>query len=1094
MDSRLFCSRGSEGWLSDISEGILQDSLFVFRLVFLKSRTYFRLLLHQIESDLLNQIFMLMKGLIPLALLVGSLSAGEIDFNRDVRPILSDTCFKCHGPGEAEGDLRLDDREDALDAGVLSPGDVTKSEVVKRLKSTDPEELMPPPDAHKTLTAEQIEILETWIAEGAIYDDHWSFVPPKREAGVQALDHFINKRLAEAELKALPAAALRTQIRRVTLDLTGLPPTPTEVEAFLADKSHESYGKVVDRLLSSEAYGERMALAWMDAARYGDTSVMHADGPRDMWPWRDWVIKAYNDNMPFNQFTVEQVAGDLLPDATVSQKVASGFNRNHATSDEGGAFPEELRVEYVADRVQTTANVWMGLTMECAQCHDHKYDPISQREYYQFFAFFNNTSDPGMQTRNGNQAPVVTVLDKDVTKHFDMLKKEIEATDIEVDAHQGKVAATPEYLAWLEDASAEALKGKAGKQPGGLIHWFPIDASAKDFRDELSGSSAVSEKGKFEVSDRDGAKALKLNGATQFKFDAEVDLEFDRPFSMAGWIKPGGKASGAILSKMDDKAAYRGFDFWMEGGRIGTHIVNKWQSNALKVVSAEVLKPNTWQHVVLTYDGSHKAAGVKIYIDGKLASNQVTSDTLSASIVTNQPLRIGGRSTSSTWKGELDDLRIYSRALAEGEIASVAQGDPVESILATPAEQRQESDKKVLLARYLGTEDKVYQKLLAERQKFVKQRTDLKRNPTTSMIMQDNPPNKMRLTYILDRGAYDSPKKDAVIKPGVPKALPPLPKNAPLNRLSLAKWLTQPEHPLTARVAVNRYWMMLFGEGLVRSVGDFGAQGSPPTHPELIDWLAVDFVESGWDVKRMIKQMVTSKVYRRSSRLESIHREKDFENELLARAPRFRLQGEFIRDQALAVSGLLNPTVAGPGVKPYQPANIWNEVSLNGGLRYPQDKGEKLYRRSMYTYWKRSSPMPNMLIFDSPSREKCVIQRQRTNTPLQALVTLNDPQFLEAGRALAQRLIKSGDSEAAKRIDLGYRLATSRPATAREIEILSKLFETNLKRFREDPAAAKDFLAVGESPRDESIDAIEHAAWMVIAQTILNLDESLTRN
>ena len=1039
-------------------------------------------------------ISIVMKGPLSLVFIASCLSAGAVDFNRDVRPILSDTCFKCHGPGEAEGDLRLDDREDALDAGVLSPGDVAKSEVVKRLKTDDPEELMPPPDANKTLTAEQIQILETWIAEGAVYDDHWSFVPPKSDAGVKTLDHFIDKRLAEADLNPLPEADRRTQIRRVTLDLTGLPPTPEEVEAFLADKSPEAYGKLVERLLNSESYGERMALAWMDAARYGDTSVMHADGPRDMWPWRDWVIKAYNSNMPFNQFTIEQVAGDLLPNASVSQKVASGFNRNHATSDEGGAFAEELRVEYVADRVQTTANVWMGLTMECAQCHDHKYDPISQSEYYEFFAFFNNTSDPGMQTRNGNQAPFVEVRDEDRMKQLAELVKHIEGAEKQVEEHRGKVEGTPEFRNWLDRKSAEASKGKEGKHPSGLIHWFPIDAAAQDFRDGLSGAIAMSEKGQFDVSDREDSKALKLNGRTQFKFQTGVDVEFDRPFTMAGWIKPSGKSSGAILSKMDEKAAYRGFDLWMEGGRIGTHIVNTWESNALKVVSSEVLKPDTWQHVVLTYDGSHKAAGVKIYIDGKLSKNQVQADTLSATIATSQPLRIGSRSTSANWKGEVDDLRIYGRALPEGEIVSVAQGDPVESILATPADKRQESDKKVLLACYLGTEDKIYKKLVAERQKFVKQRSDLDRKPVTSMIMQDNPPNKMRMTYILDRGAYDSPKKDKVINPGVPKALPALPKDAPPNRLSLAQWLTNPDHPLTARVAVNRYWMILFGEGLVRSVGDFGAQGTAPTHPELIDWLAVDFIESGWDVKRMIKQMVTSKAYRRSSRVESLHREKDLENELLARAPRFRLQGEFIRDHALAVSGLLNPEVGGTGVKPYQPANIWNEVSLNGGLRYRQDKGEKLYRRSMYTYWKRSSPMPNMLIFDSPSREKCVIQRQRTNTPLQALVTLNDPQFLEAGRALAQRLIKSGDDEASKRIDLGYRLATARPAKTKEIEILTKLFEKNLARFRGNPAAAKEFLAVGESPRDESIDPAEHAAWMVIAQTIMNLDESLTRN
>lgn len=1035
-----------------------------------------------------------MKGLLPAAFLVGSLSAGTIDFNRDVRPILSDTCFKCHGPGETKGDLRLDDREDALDAGVLSPGDVARSEIVKRLKSHDPEELMPPPEANKTLTPKQIQTLETWIAEGAEYDDHWSLVPPQRDAGVKSLDHFIDKRIKEAGLESQPEADRRTQIRRVTLDLTGLPPTPEEVEDFMADKSPDAYEKLVDRLLASDAYGERMAVAWMDAARYGDTSVMHADGPRDMWPWRDWVIKAYNSNMPFDQFTVEQIAGDLIPEATVSQKVASGFNRNHATSDEGGAFAEELRVEYVADRVQTTANVWMGLTMECAQCHDHKYDPISQKEYYQFFAFFNNTTDPGMQTRNGNQAPVVEVPDEERMKRLAELHQQLTASDEKIEGYRNLVARSPEFQKWVAKKSEEARKDGSTKQPDGLIHWFPINEAANDFRDEITGSAAVAEKGKFEVSDRGKSKALKLNGRTQFKFDTSVNVEFDRPFSITGWVKPNGNAAGAILSKMDDKAGFRGFDLWMEGGKIGTHIVNTWQSNALKVVTKEMLKPNQWQHVVLTYDGTHKASGVKIFIDGKLATNQVQADTLRATIKTSQPLRIGGRSTSSIWKGEVDDLRLYGRALRQDELAAAGGGDPVQNILATPAKDRKPADQQILLARYLGSQDKTYKNLVSAKQKLEKQRADLDRKPVTSMIMQDNPPDKMRRTYVLDRGAYDSPKKDEVIMPAVPKALPAMPEGAPANRLGLAKWLTQPAHPLTARVAVNRYWMMLFGEGLVRSVGDFGAQSTPPTHPELLDWLAVDFVESGWNVKRMLKQIVMSKTYRKSSKIESMHREKDSENELLARAPRFRLQGEFIRDHALAVSGLLNPEIGGPGVKPYQPANIWNEVSLNGGLRYRQDKGDKLYRRSMYTYWKRSSPMPNMLIFDSPSREKCVIQRQRTNTPLQALVTLNDPQFLEAARAFAERLLKSDKGSTADRIDLAYRYATARPASGREVEILTALYQKNLERFKAAPETAKEFLMVGESPRDDSLDAPEHAAWMVVAQTIMNLDESLTRN
>ncbi|MEM7013733.1 MAG: DUF1553 domain-containing protein, partial [Verrucomicrobiota bacterium] len=480
-------------------------------------------------------------------------------------------------------------------------------------------------------------------------------------------------------------------------------------------------------------------------------------------------------------------------------------------------------------------------------------------------------------------------------------------------------------------------------------------------------------------------------------------------------------------------------------------------------------------------------------IDGKLSENSIEANTLNATIATKQPFRIGSRSTGANWRGEVDDLRIYNRVIPEGELVAVKGGDPIQGLLAKPADQRSANDNEVLLTHYLGKEDKKYKQLTDAHSKIVKERSDLDQKPATSMIMGDLPEDRMRMTYILERGAYDSPKEDEVIQPGVPAALPPLPADSPPNRLGLAQWLTMPEHPLTARVAVNRYWMYFFGEGLVRTPGDFGAQGVLPTHPQLLDWLAADFVESGWDVKRMVKQLVMSKTYRQNSRIESIHRIKDPQNELLSRSPRFRLQGEFIRDHALSVSGLLVKDVGGPGVKPYQPPNIWNEVSLNKNLRYVQDKGEKLYRRSMYNYWRRSSPLPNMLIFDVPSREKCTIQRPRTNTPLQALVTLNDPQFVEAGRIFAQRLIKEGGSDAAKRIDLGYQLATSRGATEREQEILQQLLADQKERFTANPEAAKQYLGVGESGRDESIDVIEHAAWMVVAQTILNLDESLTR-
>ncbi|WP_372894643.1 DUF1553 domain-containing protein [Stieleria sp.] len=1041
-------------------------------------------------------------SIVPILLLVciGGVSAAEIDFNRDIRPILSDNCFLCHGPSEStrEADLRLDVRQSAIDSGMLVAGQPEDSEVIARVFSEDADSLMPPPDSNKRLTDTQRNLLKQWVAQGATYQEHWAFVPPRKAPGVDAanpVDHFIGQRLHEHGLTFSPPADLRTLIRRVSLDLTGMAPTPEQVEQFLADADSLgidlAYEALVDRLLASEDYGERMTLAWLDAARYGDTSVMHADGPRDMWPWRDWVINAYNANMPFDQFTIEQLAGDLIPDATVDQKVASGFNRNHATSDEGGAFAEELRVEYVVDRVQTTSTVWMALTMECAQCHDHKYDPISQAEYYQFYAYFNNTADPGMQTRQGNQSPVVDVYDERHQARLAELQAEIDSKKKQLESHQRQ--ADPQFVTWAEQETAKyASDDPSTKKLSGIAHWFPLDEpDGSQLKNETTGAVAVLEQGKFQTSDREGSKALKLNGQTQFACSENPpQLESDQPFTMAAWIKFDGKSGGAVFSRMDVADNYRGYDMWIQGTSVGTHIIHSWSDNAVKVVSKDALKTDTWQHVVITYDGSQKAAGVKIYIDGKLSANQVEADSLAGTLQTDVPFKIGSRSNGANWKGEVDDIRIYSFALSESEVP-LAKDDVVGGILATAAEERSEAQWAALRNVYFS-QDADFQSLRKSLAATAKQHADLAAKKTTSMIMSDNPADKMRMTFVLDRGQYDSPKKDSPVSPGVPAALPPLAEDAAPNRLGLARWLTAPDHPLTARVAVNRYWTMLFGNGLVRTISDFGAQGMPPTHPQLLDWLAVDFVESGWDVKRMLRQLVLSRTYRQSSRREPVHAEQDPENLLLARSPRFRLQGELIRDQALAVGGLLTRQVGGPGVKPYQPVNIWNEVSLNGGLRYSQDKGEKLYRKSMYTYWKRSAPMPNMMIFDAPSREKCVVARARTNTPLQALVTLNDPQFVEAARALARRLIQS-ESDDRKRIDLAYRLTTARPASERETSVLLDILADQHARFTADPESANQFLSVGELPRDESIDAIRHAAWTVIAQMILNLDETLTR-
>ena len=1038
---------------------------------------------------------------------LNSSSFGAVEFNRDIRPILSGKCFECHGPdsNHRKAGLRLDNREGAVadNDGVkaIDPENLEESEMLYRIVSDDPEDIMPPPESKKILSDKEKALITEWIKSGGTYQDHWAFeniqgkVPPKLDSDFKIqnpIDAFIHDRIKGSGLSPMPEASKETLIRRVKFDLTGLPPTKLEVDQFLSDKSPKAYENLVDRIFKSEAYGERMALAWMDAARYGDSSVMHADGPRFMWPWRDWVINAYNSNMPFNQFTVEQIAGDLLPNSTVDQKIASGFNRNHATSDEGGAIAEELRVEYVVDRVKTTSNVWMGLTMECSQCHDHKYDPITQKEYFQMFAYFNNTTDPGMQTRNGNQAPVVNVPDKKKAAKIEELTKRIEYEDNKIEGYKRSVI--PQYVNWLRDA--EKNVDDSVLDPAGIKHYFPLNETSGESINAEIGGGIGKLSGKLMAVKRGEESGLTFDGKTSFSFSNWADLEKSSQFTFAAWLKLPADGSGAILARLDDANKYRGYDFWLQNRSIGTHIVSSWPDNALKVVSAKQLEVNKWQHVVVTYDGSSKASGIKIYIDGKLVGNKVEQDSLKDSIITNTPFKIGSRSSSSFFKGDLDELRIYDKALSENDIKNIG-GDPIKSILAINKKERSKEQKMTLLNYYLKNNDEEYKRLASIRAELNKKKAGLSvDSKLTSMIMQDNPESKKRVTYILNRGQYDQPIKEgenAVINPGVPSILPKLSDDAPANRLGFAKWLTDPSHPLTARVAVNRYWAMFFGRGIVKTPDDFGNQGSPPTHPELLDWLANDFVKNGWNIKRTISQIVTSATYRQESRILPIAERNDPENILLSRSPRFRLQGEFIRDAALSFSGLLVDSVGGASVKPYQPANIWNEVSLNGGLRYKRDSGDNLYRRSIYTYWKRSAPMPNMIIFDAPTREKCMIQRPVTNTPLQALVVLNDPQFVEAARAFAQKIIIKGGKDDISRINYGFKIVLSRDATEEELSVIKNVLKNQITSFGSDKEKAKKFLSVGEFKRDESLDLVEHASWSVIAQILLNMDETLTR-
>lgn len=1036
-----------------------------------------------------------------------------IKFNRDVRPIFSSKCFQCHGPSEKDrkAKLRFDLKESAFadrdGVRAVVAGKLDASELWSRINAKSKDEVMPPPKSKKELTTDEIAILGKWIEQGAKWEGHWSFLtvnktaPPKVKKGSwiqNDIDRFVLAKLEIAGLVPSVEADKRTLVRRLTFDLTGLPPTPEEVNAFLADKSAKAYEKLVDRLLATEAYAERMTLVWMDAARYGDTSVFHDDGPRTMWPWRDWVLRAYRDNMPFDRFTIEQLAGDLMPEATVQQKIASGFNRNHATTDEGGAIAEEFRVEYVVDRVKTTGNVWMGLTLECAQCHEHKYDPISQEEYYQFFAFYNNNSDPGMQTRKGNQAPVVNVTNPDNEKKVTSIEDKKKELGKKLDARK-KEAKKP-FDQWSDEQFLEVAEKGAKKpiEPSGLIAHLPLDSFEKNLTSDLvrkKGENRLHGRAKSTSTAKFGG-GLKIEGNGFVEVKDFGNLEWNRPFSYGCWVRaPNGNQNGCVFGKMDKANNYRGYDLWLQNGFPGAHIINRWQNNAVKVVAKKRIAAKQWQHVFVTYNGTGSAAGTSVYLNGEKQAHNVEADGLNATIVTDKPLRLGRRFNSASANGiEIDDVRFYDRELTGVEVKALAGSDSIGPLLAIAPTERTDTQTKILFEYYLNSLDEPYKGLVDQRRKLDGELASLnKSSGVNSMIMADNPTNRMRKTYLLTRGNYSSPEKSKEIIPETPKFLPPMAKDLPKSRLGMAKWLVGPKHPLTSRVTANRHWQTFFGRGIVDSPNDFGSQGSWPTHPELLDWLAADLRDNGWNVKRSIKQMLMSATYRQSSVISADHLDKDPQNRLLARAPRFRLMGEFVRDNALAVAGLLVAKFGGAGVKPYQPPGLWNEVSLNGGLRFSRDKGEKLYRRSLYTYWKRSSPQPALMAFDTPTREKCVLQRQRTNTPMQALVTLNDEQFVEAARHFARRILKSNRKDFTTRLNYAFELATARPADELRHSVLKAAHDEHHAIFQKEPDRATKLLAVGESKRDESLKAPKHAAWTIVAGMILNLDETINR-
>jgi hypothetical protein len=1037
-------------------------------------------------------------------MLVGSDSsrADEISFNRDIRPILSDKCFYCHGPDEHNraADLRLDtfagataDRDGSF---AIKPGSLEASLLWERVNSDDADVRMPPPESHKSLSKREAKLLGEWIESGAEYEGHWSFTAPEKSEvppvldrfGQSPIDAFVYRRMREVGLEPADRASKEILVRRVTFDLTGLPPTLAEVDAFLNDESLNAYEKLVDRLLSSNRFGERMALDWMDAARYGDTSVFHADGPRDMWVWRDWVIDAYNKNLPYNEFTRQQIAGDMVEGATWKEQVATGFLRNNASTDEGGLIDEEYRVEYAVDRVKTTSMVFLGLSMECAQCHDHKYDPIPQKDYYRFFAYFNQSADPGRQTRNGNQAPIVDVPDEMKLAKIPGIETQLAATRAELTSL--RESAEPRFVKWLDEM--ETRPNKSQQLPGGLVAHLALDENKGSDAANAVGSNNGSVKGKPNWG------AGKVNGA--FHTDAGTfidagdigDFESTQAFSYGCWFKADGRIVGAPIARMHDGDGHRGYDIHLSGDRLEMHLIHNWPGNALKVSAPAPMKSKTWHHAFVTYDGSGKPEGVKMYLDGKRLTKVdfPTNNLKSETVRTKKSFSIGRRTSGSQFTGWVDDVRIYERQLSDSEVGQLAGIDTIAPLLAIARDKRTPAQAQQLRDHYLNTMDKPFIETSGKLARLELQQADLKKPKSTVMVMRDLP--KGRMTYVLKRGMYDAPDKESPVEPTTPSFLPSL-EGQPKNRLGLANWLVDRSNPLTARVTVNRFWKMFFGTGIVKTVEEFGMQGEWPSHPELLDWLAVDFQENGWDAKRLIKMMLMSETYKQSSRSTAKQLEIDPENRFLSHGPRFRLQGEFVRDQALALSGLLVPTIGGPGVKPYQPDGLWNEVSLDKGLRFKRDNGDKLYRRSMYIYWKRSAPHPVMTIFDAPTREKCSVRRNTTNTPLQALVMMNDPQFLEASRFLAERILKEGGVTEDSRLEFAYRTVTGRKPTAQTIEVLRTALGKELGAFAKDKDRANKLLMIGEKQRDQSLDVVRHAAWTMLSSMLLNLDASVTR-
>ncbi|TXG38372.1 DUF1553 domain-containing protein [Seonamhaeicola maritimus] len=1042
---------------------------------------------------------------------------GTVDFNYHIKPILSDKCFACHGPDvdNQKSDLRLDTPEHAYMAlgddkiHAIVPGKPGKSHLIDRILSSDSETVMPPPDFNLTLTDEEKALLIKWVYQGAEYKPHWSFIKPEKSKLSDTkhkiwtkndIDNYVAANLDRHNLEPSEVASKETLIRRLSFDLTGLPPTIEQMESFANDASDDAYENLVDELLSSSAYGERMAADWMDVARYADSDGYLDDKHRDFSPYRDWVIKAFNQNMSYEEFVTKQLAGDLIPNANVETVLPTAFNRLHKKNSEAGIVFEEFRAEYVADRTATMSKAFLGLTVECARCHDHKYDPISQKDHFKLAAFFNSTNEIGTAVYGPDQTPGPSLLltNKEQQQIIDFLEGDIDDSSKKLADIMEE--GTAYFENWLKTSNAIIYKSISDEIRKSLTALYNFDK----FKPQGKNTYLIPAKNNIEaarakepvIKEGQEGKGLFLNDFTSFNLPKKVGY-FDHtdPFSVSISIFPNKVYEDAMVFNHceDIRNGYKGYSLHLEDNHLKFIMAFSWPSNAIQITSKEPIKEKEWANITISYDGSGTAEGLHLFKDGDEIPVNIDMDHLYKSMLFKWNIhtygfhgfRIGRRDGMRSFvNGGIDNLKIFNKELSAIEVKFLEDKNEVKNILV----QKETDKNRALLADYyfvnVNNSTKEEKENLQQLKKKLTAHVD---SIPEIMVLGDLP--EPRPTFVLDRGQYDSPTEEVFA--GVPDAILPFDKNLPKNRLGLTKWLFDKEHPLTARVFVNRIWQMHFGSGLVDTADDFGNQGSLPSHPELLDYLAVSFMESGWDIKALHKQIVMSATYQQNSKADDNLLEIDPENILLARGPSFRLPAEMIRDNALAISGLLSDKIGGSSVYPYQPEGLWDELSnKKWRYKYLQEPGEGLYRRSLYTVWKRTSPPPSMSIFDVADRGTCAVKRRQTSTPLQALVLLNDPQFIEAGRVLAEDLMSRYKNDTIRQLEHAFKLGTGRTPEKDELAILQKFYNDEVGRFGNEKDNAMAYLNIGQSTLKRDSNYIQTAALATVVNGIMNTTDA----